>query len=202
MKSFVLNNKEWSMPESWSEINLRIYTELAKLEENKTEYLLGELYLLKVIEVLCGAESGDLDDLTMEMVSELSQIVGFVVEQPKWENTKHIQIEGKDYSFPKDLNKLTIGEYVSIKTLQENYTTQAEFIPWLLAIILRPAEKVVDPETGEEFWKQEKFKAENLEWRKELLMSQPVFNLLGPINFFLSGSGLSMTATEASMEKV
>jgi hypothetical protein len=33
-----------------------------------------------------------------------------------------------------------------------------------------------------------------LEWRKELFMKQPVYNLMGPVSFFLSGNETYMNS--------
>jgi hypothetical protein len=201
MKEFKLNEKNYKMPTCWEDLTLEHYVNLSVLEENKTEYLLGELYLLKIIEVLCSAEGGELDELTIEMVTELSKEVGFLQEQPKWGNTKNIKINDMDYAFPAELNKLTMGEMISIKTLQEQATSQAAAIPLILAIILRPAKLVKDNESGKESWIQDKFDANNIEFRRDLFLKQPVFELMGPVTFFLSGSGISTPNIKDSMEK-
>lgn len=197
MKTFTLNEKEYNMPTEWNEMDLKRYVELAKLEETKESFGIPELYLLRIIEALCDAESGDLDDLTLDMVTDLSSNVAYLQQEPKWKNNRHIEIDGKDYVFPEDLNKLTMGEYISIKTLQEQQTSQADLIPWLLAIILRPGKKVIDEETKAEKWVQDKFNTANLEWRKELFMKQPVFDLMGPVSFFLSGNETFMNSIKA-----
>lgn len=197
MKQFKIREKEYQMPTDWSEITLNVYVKLAELEESRAAFGIPELYLLKVLEVLCNVEEGDLDELSLTMVNELVELVSFVQQEPVWNNVQHLDIDGVDYVFPNDLNNLTMGEYISIKTLQENNTT-AGIIPYILAIILRPGSKIVDTETGKEKWIQEKFNTANLEWRKELLLKQPVFNLLGPVSFFLSGSGISTTNTKVS----
>jgi len=158
-----------------------------------------ELYLLKIIEALCCAEPNELDDLTLDLVGELSNEVGYLNNEPKWSSSsRHLLINDVDYAFPEDLNKLTMGEYISIKMLQEQQNTQAELIPYLLAVILRPAKKVINEETKKENWICEKFNTENLEWRKELFLTQPVFNLMGPVSFFLNGSGTSIINTKVS----
>ena len=199
MKQFKLNEREYEMPTSWDEMSLSKYVELAKLEELKENFGMPELYLLKVIEALCGAEGGDLDDLTLDMVNELSREVNYLQEQPVWSNSNHIEIEGQDYVFPEDLNKLTMGEYISIKTLQEQQTSQADLIPWLLAVILRPGKKEYNEETKKEFWKQDRFNVANLDFRKELFLKQPVFNLMGPVTFFLNGNETYMTSIKGSI---
>ena len=197
MKQFKIREQEYQMPTDWSEVTLSVYVKLSELEETKSAFGIPELYLLKILEVLCNVEDGDLDELSLTMVNELVELVSFVQQEPVWNNVQHLEINGVDYVFPDDLNNLTMGEYISIKTLQESNTT-AGIIPYILAIILRPGSKIVDAETGKEKWLQEKFNTANLEWRKELLMKQPVFNLLGPVSFFLSGSGLSTTNTKVS----
>ena len=199
MKEFKIGKQEFRMPTEWKEITLATYVKMAELDEKKEDIGMPELYLLKVIEALCGVEEGDLDDLTLDMVNELSESVGFLKEEPTWSNTKHIKIEDIDYVFPSDLNKLTMGEYISIKTLQDAQSTKSGIIPYILAIILRPGKLVLNEETGKEVWKQDKFNVANLEWRKELFMNQPVFDLMGPVTFFLNGSGTFTTNIKDSI---
>jgi hypothetical protein len=199
MKLFTIGEKEYQMPTNWDEVTLNVYVKLAELEEKKETFGIPELYLLKVLECLCNVEEdGDLDELTLDLVNDLVSSIGYIQEEPSWTNTNHLVIEGQDYVFPNDLNRLTMGEYISIKTLQEG-TTTAGIIPYILAIILRPGTKEVDAETGKEKWVQEKFSTANLEWRKELFMKQPVFNLMGPVTFFLNGKGISTTNTKDSI---
>jgi len=198
MKEFKIREKEYQMPTHWDDVTLDVYVRMAELEEKKEAFGIPELYLLKVLESLCSAEDGELDELTLDTVNELVSLIGYIQEEPNWVNTNHLVIDGVDYVFPNDLNKLTMGEYISIKTLQENNTT-AGIIPYILAIILRPGTKEVDTETGKEKWVQEKFSTANLEFRKELFMKQPVFNLMGPVTFFLNGKGISTTNTKDSI---
>ena len=66
-------------------------------------------------------------------------------------------------------------------------------------IALKSKSFEVDTETGKEKWVQEKFSTANLEFRKELFMKQPVFNLMGPVTFFLNGKGISTTNTKDSI---
>jgi hypothetical protein len=187
MKQFELNEKTFQYPENWQELSVKRYVNIARLQENKTDEILGELFLLKMIEALCDAEDGELDDLTLEIVHEISTTINFLQDNCEFPTTKYLEIDGVTYVFPNDLNKLTMGEYISMKTFQENLKSQAEAMPYILAIILRPGQIVKDEETGEEKWVQDKFTANNIEWRKNLFLEQPVYNMMGPINFFLGG---------------
>jgi hypothetical protein len=187
MKIIKLNEREYKIPENWLEVTLKTYVAIANLEETRSQYILGELYLLKMIEAICGVESGELDDLELSQVEDISNTIAFIKDEYKWENNKTLLIEDKTYVFPQNLNKLTMGEYISLKTFQENAKSQADAIPYILAIILRPGVEVKNEETGEVSWKAEKFTIENLEWRKDIFMDQPVVKLLGPVSFFLTG---------------
>lgn len=187
MKIFNLNNKEYNYPESWEELTVERYVNIAKLEESRADYFLAELYLLKMIETICGAEDGELDELILDDVIEISSNITFLQKDYSWPNIKTLEIDGVTYVFPTDLNKLTMGEYISMKTFQENSKSNADALPYILAIILRPGKLIKDEETGQEKWVQDKFTINNIEWRKELFMKQPVTNLMGPITFFLGG---------------
>jgi len=186
MYSFKIEEKEFNIPTDWTELTLERYIDIVKLEQTKENYFIAELYLLKMIECLAGAEDGELDALMIEEVEKISKEIGFISETPEWPNTRFINIDGIDYVFSPDLNKLTMGEYISIKTFQENIKEEIDTIPYLLTIILRPGKKEVD-ESGNEKWVQNRFDANTIEDRKALFMKQPVFNLLGPITFFLNG---------------
>jgi hypothetical protein len=57
------------------------------------------------------------------------------------------------------------------------------------SIKLQALRKLIkDEETGQENWKQDKFNVANIEFRKELFLKQPVYNLMGAVAFFLNGN--------------
>jgi len=167
-------------------MNLGTFIKIAELQEANTEYLYKELYLLKLLEALTGAEPGDLDDMTLEEINVINEKISFLNEDPKPEEVKTIEIGDKIYVYPETLYKLTAGEYISIKTLTDGQSFSKTILN-LLAIILRPGKKIVNSETGEEKWIQEKFDAQNLEYRKQLFIKLPVLKVLHSVNFFLSG---------------
>jgi len=181
MISFELNNKIITMPTEWQEVTLDKYVKIASLDDLRRNSPIQELYILKLIEVLCDLSDNEGDDLEITKVTELVEKLSFLHIEPKWEVLKYINIEGVDYVFPDDLNKLTMGEYISMKTLQQNIPNEAESIPYILAVILRTGKQI----DGK--WVQDKFDAEGIEERKDIFMRQPVYSLMAPINFFLNG---------------
>jgi hypothetical protein len=200
MKTFLIGEKEIRVPTNWEEITLRKYFTIAKLEQSKSSFAFEELYMMKMIEVLCDSSEEEMDDMTLEQVTEISESLQFMSNMDDWKIHTNINIGGVDYVFPKDMNKLTMGEYISIKTLQENTPDTIDTIPLILGIILRPGKKIID-DYGKEKWVQNKFDVEGIEIRKELFMDQPVSNVMGAINFFLNGKNGSMNNIKDSMEK-
>jgi len=200
MKTFLIGEKEIKAPTNWEEITLRKYFAIAKLEQAKSTFAFEELYMMKMIEIFCNASEEEMDEMTLDQVAEISESLQFMSNMDDWKINTNINIGGVDYVFPKDMNKLTMGEYISIKTLQENIPDTIDTIPLILGIILRPGKKVID-DYGREKWIQNKFDVEGIEIRKELFMDQPVSNVMGAINFFLNGKNGSMNNIKDSMEK-
>jgi len=188
MKNYLVEDRIIKIPTCWQDIKFKTYMEIAKLEKAKGAYQFEELYLMKFVETMCEVEQGDLDDLTIEQINEIASGMTFLGDTLDFPVRTHMEIAGVDYVLPKDINKLTMGEYISIKTLQEKIGDEVAVLPYILAIILRPGIKVVDSETGKEMWKQNKFDAENIEYRKNLFLEQSVADLMGAVNFFLSGN--------------
>lgn len=189
MHTYKCNDKEFNFPESWEEVDLKTYIKLAKLEESKSEYKYGELYLLKLIEALSSAEEGDIDDLSIDQINELSPKLLFIKESPNLSTEKHFYIGDKLYAAPEDFKTLSIGEFISIKTYHEAFPNVWDACPWILAILWRPAEKVFDEERGVEVIKRESFKTDNLEFRKNLFMDQPAVKIVQSLLFFSTMKG-------------
>jgi hypothetical protein len=202
MITFNLNGKEFNLPTDWNEITLGTYLKLAEIEKNlEYKYAFNELYVMRVLEIITGSESGDLDELTIQALNELSEKIVFLNAEPKYKVVQHIKIDDIDYAFPEDLSQIKAGEYISIKTLQETHKDPSEFYLQLLSILLRPAKQIKNLETGKEKWVQEKFDAQNLQHRRELYKKLPITKVLGTINFFLSGKSTSTNNSQDSIKE-
>lgn len=184
MIKFLLNEKEYSLPENYDEVKLSTYIKVAQLEAKRGMYDFEELYLINLLETMCDAEPSELNDLSLEDLKVMTEKLTFLKDD-KFEATKHIVIDGKDYAFIHSMSKMSLGEYVSIKTLCNGKDTY-EALPYILAIILRPATKKVNEETGQEQWVLNKFDAENIEYRVSLFQNLPISKVLGSVNFFLT----------------
>jgi len=202
MFDFKIGEKNFKFITSWDEVDLETYIKIAKMEEQRGEIAFDELYLLKLLEYLSKkedgtpVEEGDLDEMDLDMVNELSGKVLFIKDIPTFSKDKEFDIDGVVYSSPDDFKKLSIGEFVSIKTYQQGNTNAWDAAPWVLAILWRPSTKVWDAEKKEWTLQREPFKVENLEWRKNLLLKQPALKMVSPLLFFSIMNNTSKGNTE------
>jgi hypothetical protein len=190
MKQF----KHLNIIESWDELKLGQLIEFLKLERTKKSEMNDyeqTLYFIRVIEILCDVNPGDIDDVELDDLNEIITFVGpLLKEVPDYNTSKiedHLTIEGKLYGV-KDIvnNKLTTAEMVSIQQIRM-MKDELESFPYLMAIICRPAVEERDLETGNIEYKMERFDSKNFEWRSKLMLKAPGFKCLGILNFFLSG---------------
>lgn len=208
MYKFNIGDKDYNFPETWQEITLGMFIKIVELEKNKEFFPIEELYFIKMVEILTESSDDELDEMSIPQLNELAGKMTYLQTEPKMGNMKqHINFEGVDYAFKQDLNQLTTGEYISMKTLQQD-REYFEYLPEVLAILLRPAKKEMIEETlshvrvGKEVWVQEKFNPMTLSSRAETLKRLPYLDVIGGINFFFNGSNQSKTTMKDSSEEV
>ena len=195
MKTFKVDDNEYKVPNSWEDMTLENYIDFFNFQDSNKDREIDDLYMIEVFEML-----SDCDRVLDIPINELKDLLGellFLSDTPKLNENKTILIDGKLYGCV-DLNKMTTGEYISIKTLMGSEKTVLNGLPKLLSIIIRPAEEVIDSETGEKKLKIEKFSVDNLTWRAEKLKELKVVDVLHWISFFLTGREESSTTTKHS----
>ena len=195
MKTFKVDDNEYKVPNSWEDMTLENYIDFFNFQDSNKDREIDDLYMIEVFEML-----SDCDRVLDIPINELKDLLGellFLSDTPKLNENKTILIDGKLYGCV-DLNKMTTGEYISIKTLMGSEKTVLNGLPKLLSIIIRPAEEVIDSETGEKKLKIEKFSVDNLTWRAEKFKELKVVDVLHWISFFLTGREESSTTTKHS----
>lgn len=198
MKRFEVNGKEYGVCDSWDDVTLEKWIEFFQFQESHEGREIDDIYMIELFELMSDCDC--VLDMEMTQLNELVNSVTFLTETPKLSDSKSIIIDGKLYGSV-DFNKMTAGEYISIKTLMGSEKNVILGIPKLLSIIVRPAEEIVNEETGEKRLKIEKFSVENLEWRAEKFKSVKVVDVLHWVNFFLTGKNQSSTITKPSTQK-
>lgn len=204
-RSFKIDDREFTTITEWSELSVKQYLEISNIQSNKDSFFIDELFMMRLLEVLCNVEEGGLDDLPLDFLPELTSYIDKLKEKPIWSNITHFDIDGVTYVLMKDLNKITSGEYISLKTIESKYKNDSVvMIANLLAVLVRPGKLVKDEETGEETYEIEKFSSKNLEYRSKLLLERgKAIDLVGMIDFFLTGNGyyLNNTADYSQMNQ-
>lgn len=184
--NFELNDKTYSLCTGWEDLTLGQWIDIQRLYIMKETFDIEEIYFFKIMDILCNAKEGELDELPMEKVNEMSKELSFLDTNFTPEVIDHIHMNGVDYVFNTNLNKLTSGEYISIKMIEQHEKIEHERIAKILAILIRPGYKDVNGN-----WKQNKFNTEDLDQRAIDILDIKVTSVLGAYNFFLSGTETS-----------
>ena len=120
MKQFEIEGKIFNLKNSWEDLLFSDWMNFLKIEQQKE--LLGqeEDYVIKVLTILTDCTELDILNAPLSLLNELMASLDYMnTPVPKIEN-KFIMINDEKWAFKKDFNKLTMGEYISIKTFQEN----------------------------------------------------------------------------------
>lgn len=186
MIKFTIEDKEYQMIDSYDEMKLGHLVKISGIK--KTEDPADLDPVLDMIAILSGVEKEELEDMTLTMLNELASQLVFLNEEMPRSNENPIQINGIDYVMKEDMNELTMGEYSSIKILQDRFPdSQMQQMPWILAILVRPGTKTIKNETGKVKWKQEKFNSDDLEDRVNIFMEHLPVKFIGQVtSFFLT----------------
>ena len=137
-------NKEILIPTSWQDVTLGEYIELSKL--NISSYKSPVEYYIHMLRLF---GNDDIESIFEYIkATDLNSIVGqmdFMKEQPKQLDNKSIDVNGVKFYLAKNLNEITVGEYVSIEQMIEtDKLDSVSAIPVILSVILRPLDEEFD----------------------------------------------------------
>lgn len=202
-----------NLPETLGDVSFGKWLEYTKEAEGYDKLdpmsLEAQIKLFRLCEILADLPEGGLDDLMIDETADLIRIVSDVISKSSTFTPRdHFTIDEITYATRKleDMNSLTNGEYISLKTIQAQYETDPHlFLPLAVAILIRPATLVKDEETGKEKWVLEKFSnrdIDNLTWRANMFKDRALAKDIAPvINFFLSGKAVSTRNLETSLDQ-
>lgn len=179
--------------DSWDEVSLKQYLRfvdvLAVFDENEPIQSMLRTFLL--VEILCDLTEEEVDLITENEMEDISIAIAELIKNFTFSSSDedHFEIEGVEY-VKTDMKDLTNGEYISLNMLREQYTTNLELYPRLLAVLLRPGHKETDTELNKDVWIIDKFNRrdiKNLEMRAELFLNKAKAKDVAPIlTFFLT----------------
>lgn len=187
------DDKEFSCPTKWDEINCKTYLQLLELETNREKYVVDFLYTQRFLEILCGVEQGGLDDLELEYLASLEPIITEGLSAKHLTNISatvdHFVFNEVTYSFytPETIKKITLGEQAYIETLKSSTSMYDQLIK-AAAVMIRPATLIATPE-GRTYWKLDRFNSEDVDYRAKILEENlNTKDLVMLNNFFLTGA--------------
>lgn len=161
-----IGEKEYELPEGWHEVSLwkfkGIVEKNALIKEYKSQILFG----LEIFSILIDCSVDDLKGLTRNSFETLTKEIEWVNEAPVGIDKEEFLIDGIRWKPLKDLNKLTMGDNISLE-MMINDSTDATLLLNILPILLRRV-KVVKDELGVEKEELLPFEAELYNERKEL----------------------------------
>jgi len=192
MINFKIGDKEYGMINSYNEMTFAQLIELKNIvPPTGPDDILS---YSKYIRLFSNVDSDDVfEDMDMPIFNQLVDALVFLSEEMKYDDEPTVNINGNTYVISKnidDMSKLTMGEVISINVLRDasraaGYNTY-DYLPKMLAILIRPGYSVENKEFGTKEWKQDKFRSEDIDKRAELLLkhlSAP--QAMKVANFFL-----------------
>jgi hypothetical protein len=190
MYNFKINDNEYKIPTTWDEITLGKFIEIGKLDQMKDTYIIDDLYYIRLVEILSDIYNNDLDDLEITEFKNILENISFINEVPKWKVVQHIEI-GEDLYVVRDLNKLTMGEKISISTLIKD-KNEFDVLLYIIAIVVRPGKRVYDNELKKDIYIIDKFDGDmdKINNRISILKGLSCTQLMGISNFFLNGNNI------------
>ena len=160
--------REYQLPEGWNEVNLSKFQRIIEKNELISEYKSQILFGLELFSILIDCDVEDLKQLTKTSFEKLSEETKWLYNDVVGVEKPEFVINGETYRPLKDLNKLTMGDNISLE-MMINESNQATLIPNILPILLRKVRKIKG-EDGNWIEELEPFNAEEYHERRKLFL--------------------------------
>jgi hypothetical protein len=137
MRQFEVNGKTFNLKNSWEDLKFNDWVKFQKLEQEKELLGLEDEFIIRALLLLTDCEENDILNLHLDLLNQLVKDFDFInLPVPKIEN-RYLILGGEKWAFKKDFEKLTMGEYISIKTFQENVKDESKSTYLVLSVLLR-----------------------------------------------------------------
>jgi hypothetical protein len=168
MVTLRIGEKEFELPEGWHEVNLDKFVKIIEKNNLIGEYKSQILFGLEILGILIDADVVELKNLTKKSFDTLSDEIKWINEAPVGMDKDEFEIDGGVFRPLKDLNKLTMGDNISLE-LVIGQSNEATFIVNILPILLRKVKRIKG-EDGNYIEELEGFEDDKYEERKKLFM--------------------------------
>jgi len=200
MKQFTILDKTYEIKTDWNELTIQDFINIENHKKKQIFTDSPELWSIELFEMLSKpypndsntayCNTGDLDNITMSDLNDLVRSMNFLSSEMENKLNRFIDLNGEKYMFPKSLDEITAGEYISIKTIQESSTDELDSMIKIISVVLRPCH--YDEKRGE--WIVDKFNTRDYELRLDKIKKWgKAVEIINYINFFLTGNEQSTT---------
>lgn len=183
------NKIELEVPTDWSDVTVNQFQQLQTLKIDEYESEL--LYMVSVISILAGVDENVIMGDNIENLTLLIGEMDFINKPLPNEIKEEIKIGKQKFGWKSSLNKISVGEMVSIETvidLEElSYNSSLDVI---CAVLLRTFDKE---------GKLEDFDGDLFEERRKLFGELPITDVYGKVFFFSTGDNKSLKSTVDSL---
>ena len=170
-----------TIPESWSDVTIGQFQEFMSVSTDTTIETPTKK-IVKQVSILTDTDETLIYDLPATALTKINEELGGFKIEPTNQFKNIIEVEGRRYGFQKDLNQLTLGEWIDL----ENFVTTSpvDNIHKIAAVLYRP----IDTE-GDEFFSYtiKPYKTINLNETAALFQARVSINdIYGIVVFFLT----------------
>ena len=180
--------KEFSVPESWSEVSVSQFMEIVKLQEGMEELNILQK-TIKMVCILTNIPEEYVEMIPIEQFYKIRDLLEYTNEEVDSSPCESITIDGEEYFIKNEFNQLTMGETITIETLMEGSKNVVSVFDELLCVFLRKKK-----ENG----KLEAFKSTFLQERKEIFGKAPISDMYSVLVFFSAGESSLGANTQSS----
>lgn len=143
MYSIEIADKQFDLPENWSEISFGKFIELSKIINKEKSYSNGNMFVIDLLCSLMDCGRGDLYKLDSGEFNTLAQLTNYLADEPskKLVDVVEFKVGDKEYKFHRRLNdKLNMSEMVTCETLLRQSDTIDQYAI-ILSILYRPTDE-------------------------------------------------------------
>jgi hypothetical protein len=170
-----INGIKYTLPKSWSDINVKTYLELVKVIDKEFEN-----DITKTVYILSALTGIPVEDILKNEVSyfiDIQRKLTFLNFMPSTEVLEKFTIDGVTYQTVTNPHLITTGEFIDLNGLTSDNDKIYENIPSLLAVFYRP---VIDGKRTKEY------SVMDVEERKKIFLEKlSVDKVFGCTSFFL-----------------
>lgn len=139
MKKYIINEKEYFIPTSWSDINYNTFIQMKKLEKNSDK--IDELeYNKQYISVMTGIPVDVIDEIDLNLLTEiLVNIYSFAQKEIPVKSDVVFTFDKQTYVLDKNTSAIILGQFIDLDDMIKNdYWDRADEIA---AVLCRKAKK-------------------------------------------------------------